>query len=307
MWYHFAMKCNLCPRNCNVDRTTKLGFCNSPSFANVYRVGKHDWEEPCISGTKGSGTIFFGGCNLRCRFCQNYQISRDGNGVLMDDNQLANLFLRVADSDVHNINLVTPQHYSDAIARALEKVKHKLSIPVVYNTNSYESVGALANLNGLIDVYLPDIKFFDSTLSANFCGSSNYFEVASKALLEMLRQQPITIFDNDGMVQKGVIVRHLVLPGHIEDSKFVLDFLANLNKDIYVSVMSQFFVAQRDDKYSELNRKLTQREYDNIIDYFFNVGLHNGFMQELASATKDYLPNFDTNQVESFLNGEKQW
>ena len=306
MWYHFAMKCNLCPRNCNVDRTTKQGFCNSPSLANVYRVGKHNWEEPCISGTKGSGTIFFGGCNLRCRFCQNYQISRNGSGVLMDDNQLADLFLQVADSGVHNVNLVTPQHYSDTIARALCKVKHKLAVPVVYNTNSYEGVGALSNLDGLIDIYLPDIKFFDSKLSANFCGAANYFEVASKALCEMLRQQPQTTFDADGMAQKGVIVRHLVLPGHVEDSKCVMDFLASINKDIYVSVMSQFFVAQHDDKYSELNRKLTQREYDKVIDYFFNVGLHNGFMQELSSATKDYLPHFDTNQVVSFLNGEKQ-
>ena len=198
MWYHFAMKCNLCPRNCNVDRTTKLGFCNSPSLANIYRVGTHHWEEPCISGTKGSGTIFFGGCNLRCRFCQNYQISRNGNGVLMDENQLADLFLRVADSGVHNVNLVTPQHYSDIIARALSKVKHKLSVPVVYNTNSYESVGALANLDGLVDVYLPDIKFVDATLSANLCGAANYFEVASKALGEMLRQQPQNVFDNIG-------------------------------------------------------------------------------------------------------------
>ncbi len=223
----------------------------------------------------------------------------------MDDNQLADLFLRVADSGVANVNLVTPQHYSDTIARALAKVKHKLAVPVVYNTNSYESVGALVNLDGLIDVYLPDIKFCDSKLSANLCGAANYFDVASKALLEMLRQQPQTIFDDDGIVNKGVVVRHLVLPGHVEDSKCVLDFLASVNKDIYVSVMSQFFVAQHDDKYNELNRKLTQREYDNVIDYFFNVGLHNGFMQELTSATKDYLPNFDTNQVVSYLNGEK--
>ena len=306
MWYHFAMKCNLCPRNCNVDRTTKLGFCNSPSLANIYRVGTHHWEEPCISGTKGSGTIFFGGCNLRCRFCQNYQISRNGNGVLMDENQLADLFLRVADSGVHNVNLVTPQHYSDIIARALSKVKHKLSVPVVYNTNSYESVGALANLDGLVDVYLPDIKFVDATLSANLCGAANYFEVASKALGEMLRQQPQNVFDNNGILQKGVIVRHLVLPSQVEDSKRVLDFLANVDKQITVSVMSQFFVAQQDDKYAFLNRKLTNREYQNVVDYFFNVGLTNGYMQDVSSATQDYLPIFDTNQVLSFLNGEKQ-
>lgn len=297
------MKCNLCPRNCNVDRTTKLGFCNSPAVANVYRVGKHMWEEPCVSGTLGSGTVFFGGCNLRCRFCQNYQISRSGEGVLLDENQLANLLLRVANSGVHNVNLVTPQHYSDVIARALAKVKHKLPVPVVYNTNSYESVGALANLEGLVDVYLPDFKFVDSTLSANLCGASNYFEVASAALVEMLRQQPVNVFDDDGIIQRGVIVRHLVIPSQVEDSKRVLDFLSSVDKNITVSVMSQFFVAQQDDKYPFLNRKLTSREYQNVVDYFFNVGLANGYMQDPSSATQDYLPTFDVNDVLAYLKG----
>lgn len=223
----------------------------------------------------------------------------------MDVNQLADLFLQVSHSGAHNLNLVTPQHYSDVIAKALAMVKSQLSVPVVYNTNSYEQVGALANLNGLVDVYLPDIKFFDSNLSKNFCGVYNYFDVASKALLEMLRQQPTVSFDGDGMVKNGVIVRHLVLPGHVEDSKKVLDFLASVNKDIYVSVMSQFFVAQTDDKYPELNRKLTNREYNNVIEYFFNVGLKNGFMQDLSSATQDYLPSFDLNEVKKIVyNGE---
>jgi putative pyruvate formate lyase activating enzyme len=261
------------------------------------------WEEPCISGTLGSGTVFFGGCNLRCRFCQNYQISRSGEGVLLDENQLANLLLRVANSGVHNVNLVTPQHYSDVIARALAKVKHKLPVPVVYNTNSYESVGALANLEGLVDVYLPDFKFVDSTLSNNLCGASNYFEVASAALAEMLRQQPVNVFDDDGIIQRGVIVRHLVIPSQVEDSKRVLDFLASVDKDVTVSVMSQFFVAQQDDKYPFLNRKLTNREYQNVVDYFFNVGLTNGYMQDPSSATQDYLPTFDVNDVLAYLKG----
>ena len=264
------------------------------------------WEEPCISGTLGSGTVFFGGCNLRCRFCQNYQISRNGNGVTMDENQLANLFLRVANSGVHNVNLVTPQHYSNVIARALAKVKHKLPVPVVYNTNSYESVGALANLEGLVDVYLPDFKFVDSTLAQNLCGAGNYFEVASKALVEMLRQQPNNLFDNNGILQRGVIVRHLVLPSQVEDSKRVLDFLASVDKSITVSVMSQFFVANHDDKYPFLNRKLTKREYQNVVDYFFNVGLTNGYMQDTSSATQDYLPTFDVADVIKFLSGENQ-
>jgi len=298
------MKCNLCPRNCNVDRTTKLGFCNSPHLANVYRVGKHMWEEPCVSGTLGSGTVFFGGCNLRCRFCQNYQISRSGNGVALDDNQLAYLLQKVANSGVHNVNLVTPQHYSDVIARALSKVKHKLPVPVVYNTNSYESVGALSNLDGLIDVYLPDFKFVDSSLSQQLCGAANYFDVASKAVCEMLRQQPTNTFDANGILQRGVIVRHLVIPGQTEDSKRVLDFLASVDKQMLVSVMSQFFVAQHDNDYPFLNRRLTQREYDNVVDYFFNVGLVNGYMQDVSSATEDYLPTFDTQHVLDFLYGE---
>lgn len=286
-----------------MDRTTEFGFCASPAVANVYRVGKHMWEEPCISGTLGSGTVFFGGCNLRCRFCQNYQISRNGQGVQLDESGLANLFLRVANSGVHNVNLVTPQHYSHLIARALAKVKHKLPVPVVYNTNSYESVGALANLDGLVDVYLPDIKFVDSTLSHNLCGASNYFEVASKALMEMLRQQPTNVFDSDGIIQSGVIVRHLVLPSQVEDSKRVLDFLSSVDKNIAVSVMSQFFVAQQDEKYPFLNRKLTKREYNNVVDYFFNVGLTNGYMQDVSSATQDYLPTFDVNDVLAYLKG----
>lgn len=291
------MNCNLCPRNCNVDRLERLGVCQTKGIV-LARVSRHDWEEPCISGSKGSGTVFFAGCNLHCRFCQNYDITARTHGVALTEERLADLLLYVQDMGVANINLVTAAHVSDGVARALQLAKPRLRIPVVYNTSSYEKVQALRRLEGLVDVYLPDLKFCDSALSAVMCGAPNYFDVATQAIAEMRRQQPQDVFDDDGYITRGVIVRHLVLPSFTEDSKRVLDWLAAFDKDIYVSLMSQYFPARQDKVIPALNRRLFRHEYQGAKQYFFNVGLHNGYCQDISSATRDYLPEFDDELAE---------
>lgn len=267
----------------------------------ISRVAKHMWEEPCISGDKGSGTVFFAGCNLHCRFCQNYDISIAPHGVEISVDQLADIMLYLQDTGVANINLVTPSHFADKIEIALERVKPKLRIPIVYNTSSYEKVEAIRRFEGLVDVYLPDIKFCDKTVSRKYAGADDYFEVAAKAVAEMRRQQPVDVFDADGYIKRGVIARHLVMPANVEDSKRVLDWVASFDKSLYVSLMSQYFVARTDAKYPELNRKLYRHEYESVVEYFNNVGLTNGYCQEFESATRDYLPEFDDNEVERLL------
>ncbi|MBR1955221.1 MAG: radical SAM protein [Clostridia bacterium] len=294
------MNCNLCPRNCNVDRQLKSGFCGA-SDVLISRVAPHMWEEPCISGQKGSGTIFFAGCNLRCRFCQNYDITVEPHGVSVTVEQLADLFLYVQSLGVANINLVTASHFADKVALALKLAKPHLTIPVVYNTSSYEKVETIRLFEGLIDVYLPDLKFCDQMLANNFARASNYFDVATKAIAEMRRQQPVDRFDN-GYMTNGVIVRHLVLPGCVEDSKRILDWLANFDSTIHVSIMSQYFPARTDALYPQLNRKLFKHEYQSVCDYFANVGLTNGFTQDVSSATVDYLPDFTDDDVIAILS-----
>ena len=294
------MNCNLCPRNCNVDRQLKSGFCGA-SDVLVSRVAPHMWEEPCISGQKGSGTIFFAGCNLRCRFCQNYDITVEPHGVSVTVEQLADLFLYVQSLGVANINLVTASHFADKVALALKLAKPHLTIPVVYNTSSYEKVETIRLFEGLVDVYLPDLKFCNQMLANNFASAPNYFDVATKAIAEMRRQQPVDRFDN-GYMTNGVIVRHLVLPGCVEDSKRILDWLANFDSTIHVSIMSQYFPARTDALYPQLNRKLFKHEYQSVCDYFANVGLTNGFTQDVSSATVDYLPDFTDDDVIAILS-----
>lgn len=294
-------KCNLCPRNCNVDRNATVGVCGTHGVT-LSRVAKHMWEEPCISGVHGSGTVFFAGCNLRCRFCQNYDITTRAHGIEVSPARLADVFLYVQDTGAKNVNLVTPSHVTECVARALELAKPRLNVPVVYNTSSYEKVSAIQALDGLVDVYLPDLKFCSEQLSKDMCGAPDYFDVATEAVSEMRRQQPRDQFDADGYVTKGLIVRHLVLPSCVEDSKRVLDWIAAFGKDTFVSLMSQYFPARTDDKFPQLNRRLFAHEYDSVVQYFFNVGLKNGFMQDLDSATKDYLPDFSDEDVAAVLN-----
>lgn len=267
----------------------------------VSRIARHDWEEPCISGDRGSGTVFFAGCNLHCRFCQNYDISVAPHGVAVTVEQLADVFLFVQDLGVANVNLVTPTHFSDRIAAALELAKPRLKIPVVYNTGAYEKVEALKRLDGLVDVYMPDLKFFSSEISRKLAAAPDYFEVATRATEEMRRQQPHDVFDEDGYMVKGVLIRHLVLPSYHEDSKRILDFIAKFDRDAFVSLMSQYFPARTDPDLPQLNRRLHCHEYEGVKEYFFNVGLHNGYCQDVASATVDYLPDFIDGEVEEIL------
>lgn len=267
----------------------------------ISRVSKHMWEEPCISGEKGSGTIFFAGCNLHCRFCQNYDVSVTPHGAEASVEQLADVMLYLQDEGVANINLVTPSHFADKVACALQKAKSKLQIPVVYNTSSYDKIDALRRFEGLVDVYLPDIKFCDKMVSKRYAGVQDYFEVACRAVAEMRRQQPLDVFDDDGYIKRGVIVRHLVLPSNVEDSKRILDWIAGFDSSLYVSVMSQYFVARKDERCPELNRKLYRHEYQSVVDYFRNVGLSNGYCQDFESATRDYLPCFDDGEILDLL------
>ena len=294
------MNCTLCPRNCNVDRQTKNGFCGTADIL-ISRIAPHAWEEPCISGEKGSGTVFFGGCNLGCRFCQNYDITATPHGVKVTVEQLADIFLHVQSLGVANINLVTASHFVDKVAQALRLAKPYLTIPVVYNTSSYEHVRSIKLLEGLVDIYLPDLKFCDQTLSGDFANAPDYFKVATSVITEMRRQQPVDKFE-DGYITNGVIVRHLVLPGCVEDSKRILDWLAMFDSNIHVSLMSQYFPARVDGKFPQLNRKLFHREYQSVCQYFSNVGLANGFTQDVESATVDYLPDFVDQDVQAVLD-----
>ncbi len=300
LFYNNLMKCTSCPRNCNVDRNNRVGFCGTKGIV-LSRISKHMWEEPCISGTKGSGTVFFAGCNLKCRFCQNYDISVAPHGAEAEPSRLADVFLYLQDQGVANINLVTASHVANGVADALRIAKPFLKIPVVYNTGSYENVASVEQLEGLVDVYLPDLKFCDGSVSKALCGAEDYFSVATAAIEEMRRQQPCDVFDDEGYMKKGLLIRHLALPSFTEDSKRVLDWIAKRDNETWVSVMAQYFPARHDDKFPQLNRRLFKHEYENLVEYFSNVGLKNGFMQDLTSATVDYLPDFEDDEVQQLL------
>ena len=288
--------CTLCPRNCGVNRNTgQVGFCGMTSDINASLASVHMWEEPPISGTKGSGTIFFTGCNLRCVFCQNYSISSQNYGKEISIDRLSEIMLEQQDRGVHNINLVTGVHFIPSIAKALETAKSNgLIIPVVYNSGGYEKVESLKMLDGLVDIYLPDIKYFSSELSAKYSNAPDYFEYTSNAILEMYRQTGKNTFDDNGMLKKGVIIRHLVLPSCKMDSFAVLDWIAeNIGKDAYVSILNQYTPVYRAKEFKEINRRLMSLEYTRVIEHFFDVGLVNGYMQEKSSATSEYTPIFD--------------
>lgn len=287
--------CNICPRACGVDREIRRGFCASGEHAAVSRVSLHMWEEPSVSGTHGSGTIFFSGCNLRCVFCQNKAISRgDVDAELYDVDALAKLFLRIEDMGAHNINLVTPTHFTVPISKALETIKPRLSIPVVYNSSGYELVESLKMLDGLVDVYLPDFKYASGELAAKYSSAPDYPEIARAALAQMYRQTGAVCFDSDGIIKKGVIVRHLVLPSHRKDSIAVLDTLAELLpiKDIRLSLMSQYTPEFATDcEFRELHRRVTSFEYNSVLEHALSLGFE-GYFQHRSSASASYTPDF---------------
>lgn len=288
-------KCFLCPRKCGVERTLRTGYCGEGDTAVISRAALHMWEEPPISGTRGSGTIFFCGCNLRCVFCQNKTISRGGGArkeVSIDE--LSDIMLALEAEGAHNINLVTPTHFADKVAAALTKVKHKLNIPVVYNSSGYENISTLRMFEGLVDIYLPDFKYASNELAARYSSAPDYPEVAKAAVGEMFRQTGAFVSDKNGIMQKGLIVRHLVLPACRHDSIAVLDILADTlpTKDIKLSLMSQYTPEfALDCEFKNLHRKLTSFEYNSVLSHAISLGL-DGYFQHISSATSSYTPDF---------------
>lgn len=292
--------CNMCPRECNVDRGLgKIGFCKVPNQIKVSRAALHFWEEPCISGKEGSGAVFFSGCNLRCVYCQNRKIAEGVYGREITVDRLAAIFLELQDKGANNINLVTPSHYVLQIIEALNIAKEKgLKLPVVYNSSAYEKVRTLQLLEGYVDVYLPDFKYMDKGLSAKYSAAENYSEVAKRAIEEMVRQVGKPKFDEHGILQKGVVVRHLVLPGCVRDSKEVIRYLHSTYKnDIFISILSQFTPMKGLNKYPEINRKVSKKEYEEVVDFAIDIGVENGFIQEGDVAEESFIPDFDCEGV----------
>ena len=291
--------CNLCPRKCNIERKALTdsgkGFCNMGENPVIARAALHFWEEPPISGTNGSGTIFFSGCNLKCVFCQNEDISSGCFGKEITVERLREIYLELINQGAHNINLVTGTHFINAIAKSLEE---PLTVPVVYNCGGYESVNSLKLLENKVQIYLPDLKYADDELAIKYSDAPDYFEIATNAIKEMYRQVGNCEFDEDGIMTKGVIIRHLILPNNLENTKRVIDWVKeNFNDgEVLFSLMSQF-TPNKTCKIPELSRRLTQEEYDEIEDYLFNSGIEDGFMQELSSAKEEYIPPFNLEGV----------
>lgn len=268
----------------------------------IARVGLHHFEEPCLSGKRGSGTIFFSGCNLRCVFCQNYEISHGGKGLEASEDELIYCMEYLQDLGAHNINLVTPSNYTVLLESALKRAKQTVKLPVVWNSSGYETVLNLKKMEGLVDVYLPDFKYSDDVLAWEYSHAKGHYEVAKKAIAEMRRQRPNDAFDKDGIMQEGVIVRHLVLPDALENTRGVLNAIAEIDKDMFVSLMGQYFPTPAVKDHKKLSRRLTAEEYEEATDMFFEAGLKNGFSQELDSATEEYVPDFDLDLLKNILN-----
>lgn len=292
--------CLLCPRKCGINRRTgQTGVCGVSSEIKVARAALHYWEEPCISGKRGSGAVFFSGCSLHCVFCQNREISDGKEGKVISKERLSDIFMELAGKGANNINLVTPGQYIPDIVWAVNDAKSRgMKLPIIYNTSGYENVTELKLLEGIVDVYLPDFKYMDSTLSARYSRAKDYPSVAKQALSEMVRQQPdVVIDDATGLIQKGVIVRQLLLPGHVNDAKAVLKYLYDTYHDhVYISMMSQFTpIALKD--YPEINRTVTKREYERIVNYALEIGITNAFIQEGDVAKDSFIPAFDCEGV----------
>ena len=289
------MLCNLCPRHCGVDRDVSQGYCMSPNIIKLARAALHFWEEPCISGTKGSGTVFFCGCNLRCVYCQNSEISGGGAGIPMSDEDVMRTFDRLIEKGAHNLNLVTPTHYADSVARILEK--YHSPVPIVYNCGGYESVETLKMLEGLVDIYLPDFKYADSVLAVEYSHAPDYFERASEAIKEMNRQVGVLKLDSDGIAERGLIIRHLVLPGAVSNTKKVLRWIKeNLPEGTVVSLMSQYTPCAKAAEHPPLDRRISKYEYEIALDAMIDLGFDNGYVQSRRSAPKDFIPDFQSHE-----------
>lgn len=293
------MNCNLCPRKCNIDREKNLGFCKSSNKIKIARAALHEWEEPCISGVNGSGTVFFTGCSLRCVFCQNYALSHDNKGKIVTVEELSEIFLRLQNEKAHNINLVTPTHFVPEIIEALKLAKSKgLKIPIVYNTSGYESVETIKMLDGYVDVYLPDFKYFSNDLAKKYSGVCDYFENATSALNEMFKQVGEFSLDEEGMIKRGMVVRHLILPGYTEDSKNVIAHIYDTFRDkIFISIMNQYTPLPHAEKFPEINRTITDEEYDAVIEFALSLGIENAFIQEGGTAKESFIPDFNSMDI----------
>lgn len=290
------VKCDICPHDCKINRLEgKMGRCKCNDKIKIALASVHHFEEPCISGKKGSGTVFFSNCNLNCKFCQNYKISQQGKGKEITINELSDIFIKQQEKGVHNINLVTPTMYAYQIVEAIKIAKDKgLNIPVIYNSNGYENVETIKALNGFIDVYLPDLKYYNNDLGVKYSGINNYFEYASKAILEMYKQVGSPEFDQNGNIIKGLMIRHLVLPNNIENSKRALKWIKeNIDENVYINIMAQYFPTYKAKEIAELNRKLSMEEYEEIENFVYELDIKNGYMQELGEHEEEYVPDFN--------------
>lgn len=289
-------KCEICPHNCKVNRLEKnTGRCRCDDKVKIALACVHRFEEPCISGKNGSGTVFFSGCNLSCKFCQNYEISQLGKGIEITIEELADIFIKQQNKGVHNINLVTPTMYVYQIIEAIKIAKEKgLNIPIIYNSNGYENVETIKKLNGYIDVYLPDLKYYDNQLGFEYSGIKDYFKYSTQAIKEMYNQVGAPEFDEEGMITKGLMIRHLVLPNQIENSKHILKWIKeNIDENVYINIMAQYFPSYKAKEIEGLNRKLSKEEYEEIENFVYELDIKNGYMQELGEHEEEYVPDFN--------------
>lgn len=289
-------KCELCPHNCKVNRLNgEIGRCKCKDKVKIALASVHYYEEPCISGENGSGTIFFSGCNLNCKFCQNYEISQLGKGIEITIEELSDIFIKQQNKGVNNINLVTPTMYVYQIIEAIKIARKKgLDIPIIYNSNGYENIETIKKLNGYIDVYLPDLKYYDDEIAYKYSGINNYFENAKLAILEMQKQVGGPKLNGNGIIQKGLIIRHLVLPNNIENSEKILRWIkSNINEEVYISIMAQYFPSYKAKQMNDINRKLSEEEYAKIEDLVYELDIKNGYMQELGEHEEEYVPDFN--------------
>jgi putative pyruvate formate lyase activating enzyme len=289
-------ECNLCPRKCGINRlNNQLGYCKSGRNIKVSKAYLHKWEEPCITGVNGSGTVFFSNCNLQCVFCQNYKISQQGIGKEISTERLSEIFLELQKKGANNINLVTPTHFVPQIIESIRLSKDcGLNIPIIYNSNGYENIETIDLLNGLIDIYLPDLKYYDNKYAIQYSSAPNYFLFASKAITRMVKQVGPPKFDKDGNIKKGVIIRHMMLPKLLFDSKKIIDFIYNtFGDDVYISLMSQYTPTYNAYKHKNLNETLNSKHYSALIDYCLTLGIKNGFIQEGESCSESFIPDFN--------------
>ena len=288
-------KCTICPHKCGIDRSNNIGRCKATDKIKIALYSIHNFEEPCISGENGSGTIFFSNCNMNCVYCQNYEISQLGRGKEITIDELSNIMIEQQEKGVQNINLVTPTSYSLNIIEAIKIARRNgLNIPIVYNTNGYESVETLKLLDGFIDIYLPDLKYYKNELAQKYSKVNNYFEIATQAIKEMYRQVGAPVLDEKGVMKKGLMIRHLILPNEVENSKKILSWIKeNMDNNVYISIMAQYFPTYKAKEIEKLSRKITQEEYNEVEEYLYNLDLENGYIQELGEHEEEYVPKWE--------------